>query len=95
MAFCFPQRLSAFCNGFLIFPNSSPLSKKSKKIYLRQQVYKRSLFELHLSRHSLPKLCNSRYNVYISPTITTTEFEANITFGLAKLKLLQQYITGE
>jgi hypothetical protein len=66
--FCFPQQLSAFFNGFLISLNGFPLSKKSKKIYLWRQVYKRSLFELRISRHLLPELCNSRYNVYISPT---------------------------
>jgi hypothetical protein len=59
-AFCFLQRLSdflqwlsAFSNGFLIFSNSFPiflngfpLSKKSKKIYLWREVYKRLLFKL-------------------------------------------------
>jgi hypothetical protein len=69
MAFCFPQWLSAFFNGFSIFLDGFPLSEKSKKIYLRQQV---SLFKLRISRHLLPKLCNSRYNVYISPTKTAT-----------------------
>ncbi len=59
-AFCFPQRLSDFLNGF-------PLSKKSEKIYLRRQVSKRLLFELHIFCHLLSKLHNSRYNVYISP----------------------------
>jgi hypothetical protein len=74
--FRFLQRLSAFFDGFLIFFNGFPiffngfpLSDKSKKFYLRWQVYKRSLFELRISRHLLPELCNSRYNVYISPTI--------------------------
>ncbi len=67
-AFCFPQWLPALFNGLPIFLNGFPLSKKSEKIYLRQQVYKRSLFKLCISRHLLPKLCNSRYNVYISPT---------------------------
>jgi hypothetical protein len=57
-----------FFNGFPIFLNGFPLSEKSEKIYLRRQVYKRSLFELRISRHLLPKLCNSRYIVYISPT---------------------------
>ncbi len=66
-AFWFPQRLSAFLNGFLIFLNGCPLSKKSKKIYLRRQVSKRLLFELCISRHLLSELCNSCYNVYISP----------------------------
>jgi hypothetical protein len=66
-AFHFLQRLSdffngfpIFLNGFLIFLNGFPLSEKSKKIYLRQQVYERSLFELCISRHLLPELCNSR-----------------------------------
>jgi hypothetical protein len=66
-AFRFLQRLSnfingfpIFLNGFSIFLNGFPLSKKSKKIYLRWQVYERSLFELRISRHSLPELCNSR-----------------------------------
>ncbi len=78
MAFCFLQRLFAFFNGFLtffngfpIFLNGFPLSKKSKKIYLRRQVYKRSLFELCISRHLLPELCNSRNIDYISPTSET------------------------
>ncbi len=70
-AFCFPQRLSAFFNGFPVFLDGFPLSEKSKKIYLRQQVYKRSLFEHRISRHLLPKLRNFCYNVYISPTPTT------------------------
>ncbi len=71
----FLQRLYAFFNGFLTFFNGFPiflngflLFEKSKKIYLRQQVFERSLFELRISRHSLPELCNSRYIVYISPT---------------------------
>ena len=65
MAFRFLQRLSAFfngfpifLNGFLIFLNGFPLSEKTKKIYLRRQVYKRSPFELRISCHLLPKLCN-------------------------------------
>jgi hypothetical protein len=57
-AFRFLQRLSAFFNGFPIFLNGFPLSEKSKKIYLRRQVYKRSPFELRISRHSLPELRN-------------------------------------
>jgi hypothetical protein len=68
-AFCFPQRLSALFNGFPIFLDGFLFSKKSKKIYLRRQVYKRSLFELRISRHLLPELRNSHYNVYISPTL--------------------------
>ncbi len=65
MVFCFLQWLSAFfngfpifLNGFPIFLNGFPLSEKSKKIYLRRQVYKRSPFELCVSRHSLPELRN-------------------------------------
>jgi hypothetical protein len=68
----FPQRLSAFLNGFQIFLNSFALSKKSEKIYLQRQVYKRLLLGLRISCHLLPELCNSRYNVYISPTGSTT-----------------------
>jgi hypothetical protein len=59
MAFLSLQWLSAFFNGFLIFLNGFPLSKKYEKIYLRWQVYERSLFELRISRHSLPELHNS------------------------------------
>ena len=66
-AFCFPQWLSAFLKGFLIFFNGFPISEKSEKIYLRRQVSKRLLFELHISHHLHSKLCNSRYNDYISP----------------------------
>jgi hypothetical protein len=73
--FCFLQRLFAFFNGFPIIFNGFPiffrgfpLSDKSEKIYLRWQVHKRSLFELHISRYLLPELCNSHYSVYISPT---------------------------
>jgi hypothetical protein len=55
-----------FLNGFPIFLNSFLLSEKSEKIYLRQEVYKRSLFELcifcHLLSHSLSELRNTRYN---------------------------------
>jgi hypothetical protein len=65
MAFQFLQRLyaffngfSIFLNGFPIFLNGFPLSEKSKKIYLWQQVYKRSPFKLRISRYLLPKLCN-------------------------------------
>jgi hypothetical protein len=61
-AFRFLQRLSAFFNDFLIFLNGFSVFlngfEKSEKIYLRQQVYKRSPFELCISRHSLPELCN-------------------------------------
>jgi hypothetical protein len=69
MAFRFLQWLSTFFNGFPIFLDGFLLSKKFEKIYLRRQVYKRSLFELCISRHLLPKLRNSRYSVYISPTL--------------------------
>jgi hypothetical protein len=73
MAFRFLQRLSAFCNGFLIFLkgfpiflNGFPLSEKSEKIYLRREVYERSLFELGIFFHSLSNLLselrNTRYN---------------------------------
>ncbi len=72
----FLQWLSAFSNGFLIFskgfpifPNGFPLSEKSEKIYLWREVYKRSLFELHIFRHSLPKLRNSRYNTQHTPVV--------------------------
>ncbi len=72
MAFCLPQRLSNFLNGF-------PLSKKSEKIYLRWQVSKRLLFELRISCHLLSELCNSRYNVYISPNRRVTAMVTNDT----------------
>ncbi len=65
--FCFFQRLSAFFNGFPNFPNDFPifldgfpLSEKSEKIYLWQEVYERSLFELRIFRHLLPKLRDYR-----------------------------------
>jgi hypothetical protein len=65
----FLQQLSAFSNsfpifsnGFPIFLNGFPLSEKSEKIYLWQDVYERSLFELCIFCHLLPKLRNSRYN---------------------------------
>jgi hypothetical protein len=48
-AFRFLQRLSTFFNGFPIFLNSFPLSEKSGKIYLWQQVYERSLSKLRIS----------------------------------------------
>ncbi len=55
----FPQWPSKILNGF-------SLSKKSEKIYLRREVYKRSLFELcifrHLLSHSRSELRNTRYN---------------------------------
>ncbi len=70
--FDFLQRLSAFFNGlplsstafqfsstaFCFFLSGFPLSEKSEKIYLRRQVYKRSPFELRISRHLLPELHN-------------------------------------
>jgi hypothetical protein len=73
MDFRFLQRLSAFFNGFLIFLNGFlfflngfPLSEKPEKIYLRQEVYKRSLFELcifcHLLSNLHSELPNTRYN---------------------------------
>ncbi len=75
-AFRFLQWLYAFFNGFplslmafwlssMAFWFSSTafqLSKKSMKIYLRRQVYERSLFELRIFCHLLPELCNFRYN---------------------------------
>ncbi len=61
----FHQRFSAFSNGFpifsngfLIFLNGFPLSKKSEKIYLWREVYKRLLFKLCIICPSLPELCN-------------------------------------
>ncbi len=62
-----------FLNGFPIFLNGFPLSEKSKKIYSRRQVYKRSPFELRISRHLLPELTKYSYsecfmnNACISP----------------------------
>ncbi len=63
-SFYFPRRLSAFHKGFLIYLygfliclNGFPLSEKSEKIYLRQQVYERLLFELC---NSLP-LCSPSF----------------------------------
>ncbi len=94
MPFCFPQRLSAFRNGFLIFLNGFliilngfPLSKKSEKIYLRRQVYERSLFELRISRHLLPKLRSSRYYVYISPNSYLCAKHGHISVDCPGLKL--------
>jgi hypothetical protein len=80
MAFRFLQWLSAFFNGFLIFfngfpifLNGFPLSKKSEKIYLQREVYKRSLFELRIFRHSLShsrfELRNTRYNTQHTPVV--------------------------
>jgi hypothetical protein len=59
-AFQFLQWLSSFFDGFLIFLNGFPLSEKYEKIYLRRQVYERSLFELHISHHLPPELPTSR-----------------------------------
>jgi hypothetical protein len=63
----FLQWLSALSNGFPNFSNGYPiflngflLSKKSEKIYLWQEVYKRLLFKLRIFRHLLPELCSSR-----------------------------------
>jgi hypothetical protein len=62
----FLQQLSAFSNGFPIsnsfpiFLNGFPLSKKSEKIYLWQEVYERLLFELCIICYLLPELCSSR-----------------------------------
>jgi hypothetical protein len=69
-----------FFNGFLIFLNGFPkilnsflLSEKSKKIYLRQEVYKISLFELcifcNLLSHLRSKLLNTRYNTQHTPVV--------------------------
>jgi hypothetical protein len=62
-----------FLNGFPIFLNGFLLSEKSKKIYLRQEVYKRSLFELCIFCHSLSHSCselrNTRYNTQQSVAI--------------------------
>jgi hypothetical protein len=63
-----------FLNGFPIFLNSFLLSKKSKEIYLQQEVYKRSLFELciffHSLSHSRSELRNTRYNTQQPETQT-------------------------
>ncbi len=71
MAFRFLQRLSTFFNGFLIFLNGFPiflngfpLSEKSKKIYTRREVYKRSLFELRIFCHSLSNLLSELRNTH-------------------------------
>ncbi len=56
----FSNGFPIFFNGFPIFLNSFPLSEKSKKIYLWQEVHERLLFELHIFRHLLPELRNSR-----------------------------------
>ncbi len=59
-----------FLNGFPIFLNNFSLSKKSEKIYLRREVYKRSLFELcifcHSLSHSRSELRNTPYNTHHS-----------------------------
>ena len=48
-------KFSIFLNGFPIFLNGFPLSEKSGKIYLRRQIYERSLSELRISRSKLRK----------------------------------------
>ncbi len=62
----FLQWLSAFFDGFPIFLNGFLLSKKSENVYLWQEVYERSLFELRIFCHSLSnsrsELHNTRYN---------------------------------
>jgi hypothetical protein len=69
----FLNGFSIFLNGFPIFLNGFPLSEKSKKIYLGQEVYKRSLFELcifcHLLSHSRSELYNTRYNTQHTPVV--------------------------
>ncbi len=66
-----------FFNGFPIFLNGFLLSKKSKKIYLRQEVYKRSLFELCIFGNLLSHLCselrNTRYNTQQWPVCVSSE----------------------
>ncbi len=91
MAFHYLQWLSTFfngflifLNGFLIFLNSFPLSKKSKKIYLRWQVYTRSPFELCISRHSLPKLRNCHllpelHNCHLLPKLRNCHLLPELT----------------
>jgi hypothetical protein len=59
MAFRFLQRLSDFLQRISSFLNGFPLSEKSKKIYLWQEVYERLLFELCIFYHLLPELRNS------------------------------------
>jgi hypothetical protein len=57
-----------FLNGFPIFLNDFLLSEKSEKIYLRQEVYERSLFELCIFCHLLSELRNTRYNTQPIPS---------------------------
>ena len=66
-AFRFLHQLSAFFNSFPIssmvfqfFSMAFRFPRNPRKSILRRRVYERSLFELHISRHSLPKLCNFR-----------------------------------
>jgi hypothetical protein len=73
------QRLSEFFNGF-------PLSEKYKKNYLRRQVYKRSLFELRISHHLLPELCNSRYLICNSHLLIAIHHTALQVFKTCMLK---------
>ena len=63
------QRLSDFFNGFPIFLNDFSISEKYEKIYFWWQVYERSLFELCISRHSLPELRNSCKLITIHHTV--------------------------
>jgi hypothetical protein len=56
----FSNSFPIFSNNFPIFLNDFPLSEKSEKIYLWQEVYKRSLFKLCIFCHSLPELHNFR-----------------------------------
>jgi hypothetical protein len=84
-AFRFLQRLSAFFNNFLIFFNGFPLSSMAfrfssmafcfprnprKSIYGGKYTKDHYLSFVFPPLHSLPKLRNSRYIVYISPTVT-------------------------
>jgi hypothetical protein len=65
----FPKGFLIFLKGFLIFLNSFPLSKKSEKIYLWRQVYKRLIFKL---RNSLP-LCSLSFIIATrSPSFVIT-----------------------
>ncbi len=62
-----------FLNGFPKILNSFLFSEKSENIYLRREVYERSLFELcifhHLLSHSRSELCNTRYNTQHTPVV--------------------------
>ncbi len=98
MAFRFLQRLSTFfngflifLNGFLIFLNNFPLSDKSEKIYLRREVYERSLFELcifcHLLSHSRFELRNTRYNTQHTPVVHLCSQQCAISKSKLKYNL--------